>query len=375
MKKIAFTGSFDPITKGHLWVVQEGLEIAEKVVLMIAVNPEKKYMFTEDERKKMIYQSLVEYGIEDKVEIVVSKNEYVAQSAIDFGCDYLIRGIRSAVDFDYESLIQKANTEVLGGAKTIFVMPPRDLETVSSSFIKNLVGPVGWHWNIKKFVSNAVYDALIKKYLMRCISKYTGLHLNEGSLNELTETIIDKYKDRTYHNINHIVHCYQELEWYLSNRTTDEKIAIEDVGLAILTHDIIYGAKEEKSDEELSAEWTKNYLTSIGVDRDNVIEIILSTAHLSGKYACDTLEKQLMSSIDLAILGQREEIYQRYADGVRKEYSYVNDSDYSKGRVKALDYLMTLNLYANKVFSKYEEKAKRNMKKEQSHLLSISNND
>lgn len=375
MKKIAFTGSFDPITKGHLWVVQEGLEIAEKVVLMIAVNPEKKYMFTEDERKKMIYQSLVEYGIEDKVEIVVSKNEYVAQSAIDFGCDYLIRGIRSAVDFDYESLIQKANTEVLGGAKTIFVMPPRDLESVSSSFIKNLVGPVGWHWNIKKFVSNAVYDALIKKYLMRCISKYTGLHLNEGSLNELTETIIDKYKDRTYHNINHIVHCYQELEWYLSNRTTDEKIAIEDVGLAILTHDIIYGAKEEKSDEELSAEWTKNYLTSIGVDRDNVIEIILSTAHLSGKYACDTLEKQLMSSIDLAILGQREEIYQRYADGVRKEYSYVNDSDYSKGRVKALDYLMTLNLYANKVFSKYEEKAKRNMKKEQSHLLSISNND
>jgi len=375
MKKIAFTGSFDPITKGHLWVVQEGLEIAEKVVLMIAVNPEKKYMFTEDERKKMIYQSLVEYGIEDKVEIVVSKNEYVAQSAIDFGCDYLIRGIRSAVDFDYESLIQKANTEVLGGAKTIFVMPPRDLESVSSSFIKNLLGPVGWHWNIKKFVSNAVYDALIKKYLMRCISKYTGLNLNEESLNKLTETIIDKYKDRTYHNINHIVHCYQELEWYLSNRTTDEKISIEDVGLAILTHDIIYGEKAEKSDEELSAEWTKNYLKSIGVERDNVIEIILSTAHLSGKYACDTLEKQLMSSIDLAILGQREEIYQRYADGVRKEYSYVNDSDYSKGRVKALDYLMTLNLYANKVFSKYEEKAKRNMKKEQSHLLSISNND
>lgn len=375
MKKIAFTGSFDPITKGHLWVVQEGLEIAEKVVLMIAVNPEKKYMFTEDERKKMIYQSLVEYGIEDKVEIVVSKNEYVAQSAIDFGCDYLIRGIRSAVDFDYESLIQKANTEVLGGAKTIFVMPPRDLESVSSSFIKNLVGPVGWHWNIKKFVSNAVYDALIKKYLMRCISKYTGLNLNEESLNKLTETIIDKYKDRTYHNINHIVHCYQELEWYLSNRTTDEKIAIEDVGLAILTHDIIYGEKAEKSDEELSAEWTKNYLKSIGVERDNVIEIILSTAHLSGKYSCDTLEKQLMSSIDLAILGQREEIYQRYADGVRKEYSYVNDSDYSKGRVKALDYLMTLNLYSNQVFSKYEEKAKRNMKKEQSNLLSINNSD
>ena len=51
MKKIAFTGSFDPITKGHLWVVQEGLEIAEKVVLMIAVNPEKNICFLKKKEK------------------------------------------------------------------------------------------------------------------------------------------------------------------------------------------------------------------------------------------------------------------------------------------------------------------------------------
>lgn len=375
MKKIAFTGSFDPITKGHLWVVQEGLEIAEKVVLMIAINPVKKYMFSEKERKDMIYKSLVEYGIADRVEIVLSRNEYVAQAAMDFDCQYLIRGIRSAVDFDYESLIQKANTEVLGGAKTIFVMPPRDLESVSSSFIKNLVGPVGWHWNIKKFISNAVYDALIKKYLEECIKKYTGLNLDDNQREKLVTTILEKYENRPYHNIDHIVHCFQELEWFLSNAESTENININDVGLAILTHDIIYGEKQDKIDEELSAIWLENYLKEINQFRQPPVDIVLSTAHLSGKYKVDTPEKELMTSIDLAILGQRDEIYKRYADGVRKEYSFVNDNDYVAGRIKAIDFLLGHKLFLNATFSKYENRARNNMENEKTRLYSYSVED
>lgn len=375
MKKIAFTGSFDPITKGHLWVVQEGLEIAEKVVLMIAVNPTKKYMFSEKERKEMIYKSLVEYGIEDRVEIVISRNEYVAQSAMDFDCQYLIRGIRSAVDFDYESLIQKANTEVLGGAKTIFVMPPRDLESVSSSFIKNLVGPVGWHWNIKKFITDAVYDALIKKYLEECIKKYTGLNLNEHQRERLMTIVLKSYENRSYHNIDHIVHCFQELEWFLSNSESSEHINIQDVGLAILSHDIVYGAKEDKIDEELSAQWLADYLKEINQFRQEPIDIVLSTAHLSGKYQVDTIEKELMTSIDLAILGQREEIYKRYADGVRKEYSFVNDNDYVAGRIKAIDFLLAHKLFLNQTFHKYESRARKNMENEKNKLYAYSVED
>lgn len=370
MKKIAFTGSFDPITKGHLWVVQEGLEIAEKVVLMIAVNPSKKYMFSEQERKDMIFKSLVEYGIEDRVEIVLSKNEYVAQSARDFGCDYLIRGIRSFVDFDYESLIQKANTEVLGGAKTIFVMPPRDLESVSSSFIKNLLGPVGWHWNIKKFITNAVYDALIKNYLTTCVNKYTGLNLTPKEQTDFIEKVLNEYEGRPYHNIDHIVHCFQELEWFLSNAEKDHNINIQDVGLAIIAHDIVYGAKQNQLDEELSAQWLDNYLKRIGQERKSVIDIVLSTAHLSGKYKVDSPEKELMTSIDLAILGQPENIYKKYSDSVRKEYSFVNDNDYIDGRIKAISFLMGHKLFLNETFKKYEEKAKSNMEKEKIKLYS-----
>ncbi len=164
MKKIAFSGSFDPITNGHMYVLKEGLLLADKVLLIIAVNPDKKTLFTEKERENMIYQTLLEHHIEDKVDILISKKEFVAQIALENDCQYLIRGIRNGVDFDYESLIQKANTEILQGAKTIFIMPPRELESVSSSFIKNFVGPVGWHWYVQKFVSQSVYRFIRKKY-------------------------------------------------------------------------------------------------------------------------------------------------------------------------------------------------------------------
>ena len=82
-----------------------------------------------------------------------------------------------------------------------------------------------------------------------------------------------------------------------------------------------------------------------------------------------------MSSIDLAILGQQEDIYDKYTQGVRKEYSFVNDLDYAKGRIQAMDSLMKNKLYLTKVFEKYEEKAKRNVQKEKNKLYSYLNEE
>lgn len=369
MKQIAFTGSFDPITKGHLWVVEEGLQISDKLILIMATNPTKKYMFSELERKNMIFKSLIEYGVEDKVEIVVSKAEYVAQTAIDLDCQYLIRGIRSAVDFDYESLLQKANTEILGGAKTIFVMPPKELESVSSSFIKSLLGPVGWHWNIKTLISNSVYEAIVKKYITDCITKYCGLNLNEENTILFAETVLECYANRAYHNIDHIVHAFQELEWFIAN-VENSNICIEDVALAILSHDIIYGSKQDRSDEELSAQWLKDYLASLGQERPHSVDIVLSTAHLSGKYPCDTPEKELMASIDLAILGQRAQVYKTYSENVRKEYCFIDDKSYATGRIQAIEFLMKKTLFLNLNFEKYEKKAKANLAQEMKDISS-----
>lgn len=368
MKRVAFAGTFDPITNGHLWVIQEGLNIADEVYVMIAYNPNKKTLFSESERKSMIDQVLKKNGIDDRVKTILIKNEYVAQSAIEHDCNYLIRGIRSALDFDYESLIQKTNTDVLAGAKTLFVMPPRELESVSSSFVKTLVGPVGWHWNIKEFLPQAVYSAWIKKYITQVVSEYLiDKAWSDDNKKMLLKEIFKNYKYRAYHSLEHIVHCLQELQWLISYKALNAK-KIEQIILALLCHDIIlYSEDKDSSDEEQSARWFEKFAKEIGYTESKAIivaNMIRKTAYLSTKELPETEEEKIMCSIDLAILGQPLKTYNWYTHAVREEYKHVADQDFICGRVKALEHLMTQKLYSSEYFEHYETRAKKNMENE-----------
>ena len=160
MKEIAFSGTLDPITNGHMWVIGEARALADEVTIFLSENTLKRPQFSAEERKRIVEQSAAERGW-DNVRVVIVKSDYTARVAKKRGIDYLIRGIRNTSDFDYENLIQQTNVDVLQGAKTIFVMPPRDLGSVSSGFVRNLQGPVGWHWNMKKFVPRPAYQAWI----------------------------------------------------------------------------------------------------------------------------------------------------------------------------------------------------------------------
>lgn len=368
MKRVAFAGTFDPITNGHLWVIQEGLNIADEVYVMIAYNPNKKTLFSESERKSMIDQVLKKNGISDRVKTILIKNEYVAQSAIEYDCNYLIRGIRSALDFDYESLIQKTNTDVLQGAKTLFVMPPRELESVSSSFVKTLVGPVGWHWNIKEFLPQAVYFAWIKKYVTQMVFEYlTDKVWTDENKKSLLKEIFKNYKGRAYHSLEHIVHCLQELQWLISYCALNAK-KIEQIVLALLCHDIIlYSEDKSISDEEQSARWFENFAKEVKyIDSKAkiVANMIRKTAYLSTKELPETEEEKIMCSIDLAILAQPLKTYNWYTHAVREEYKNVIEQDFINGRIKALEHLMSQKLYTSEYFEHYEFRAKKNMENE-----------
>jgi pantetheine-phosphate adenylyltransferase len=364
MEKIVFAGSFDPLTNGHLWVIQEGLEIAQKVVVFIAQNINKKNMFSAEKRKKMIEDSCAEKGFSDRVEVVVLKNEYVATRALQVGATHLIRGIRSPNDFDYEALIQKTNTDVLEGAKTIFVMPPRDLESVSSSFVKSLMGPVGWHWHIKDFLPTPVYEEVLKDF----ISKVAFEHITDKRVSRLLDTVFNNYtlSDRHYHNLEHIAHCLQEMLWYKFNsEETANEVNYAQLCAAILGHDIIYGAKQETPDEVLSAELL---VKELGITFMPSHNLILATQHFKEKKDFNDGEK-LMRSIDLAILAQGWKIYSKYAENVRQEYSFVSDEDYVNGRSKVLEmFINQETIFEHNGFAHYEELAKQNLKKELENL-------
>lgn len=361
MEKIVFAGSFDPLTNGHLWVIEEGLQIANKVAVFVAENSSKKTMFTAKERAQMIEESCKAKGFKDRVEVMIIRNEYVAKKAIQIGATHLIRGIRSAIDFDYEGLIQKTNVDVLGGAKTVFVMPPRDLESVSSSFVKSLIGPVGWHWHVKQFLPAPVY----KKFLEDFVSKTAKIFISRENPEEFLKVVFENYgnSDRYYHNLEHIVHCLQEMLWLNSN--SSENVDYEQLCVAILAHDVIYGAKQEKSDEVLSAELL---LEKLGSAFRPAYHLVLATQHFKDKKDFSPEEK-IMRSLDLTILGQDIKLYKKYAQNVRKEYSFVSDEDYKNGRIKVLEnFLAKEVIFEANVFSHYENQARQNMKKELTKL-------
>lgn len=374
MKKIAFSGTLDPITNGHMWVIGEARAMAEEVTIFLSENPSKKPQFSAQERKRIIEQSMAEHGWTN-VQVVIVRGDYTARAAKKHGIDYLIRGIRNTADFDYENLIQQTNVDVLHGAKTIFVMPPRDLGSVSSSFIKSLQGPVGWHWTMQKFVPRPAYEAWIRGWLR----KEWEVLWHYPAAGENTIAIADRWFDhltgtkaygdttRHYHNLDHVVHGLTEIRVWAANTDAKQR-DIHILKKAFWFHDAVYDhGYQEVSNEEASARlWIKSGLA--GDDAADVAELIRATDHFQAPSIVHPL-KDIMLGADLAILGQEDDVYDTYAHAIRQEYSHVQQEIYNKHRRKALMHLRQKaeenTLYANAYFAaQYNDRAIVNMTRE-----------
>jgi pantetheine-phosphate adenylyltransferase len=123
MKKIAFSGTLDPITNGHMWVIQEARELADEVIIFISENPAKKPQFPAIKRKEIVERSIAAAGW-NNVSVILVRGDYTARAAKRQGIDFLIRGIRNTSDFDYENLIQQINVDVVGGITNRVLAPP-----------------------------------------------------------------------------------------------------------------------------------------------------------------------------------------------------------------------------------------------------------
>ncbi len=381
MKRIAFSGTLDPITNGHMWVIGEARTLAEEVTIFLSENTLKKPQFPAEERKRIVELSAAERGWTN-IKVVIVKSDYTARVAKKAGIDYLIRGIRTTSDFDYENLIQQTNVDVLHGAKTIFVMPPRDLGSVSSSFVRTLQGPVGWHWNTKKFVPGPAYRAWILDWLRKDWNLLWCGDENGRGLPPMAELWFARLTGPTayggakrhYHNLDHLVHGLSEIKAW-AGRTGAGAVDIDTLRKAYWFHDAVYrdaspASDGAISDEEASAQL---WLTS-GLDSDTrgVTELIRATDHFQGRHIEHPL-KHVMLGVDLAVLGQDEEIYDAYADAIRLEYADVPDDEYRAKRRGALEHLcgkeQAGSLFADPYFAeRYGEDALANMQREMARL-------
>lgn len=161
MRKAVYAGSFDPITNGHLWMIQEGSKLFEKLVVAIGINPDKKYSFSLEDRVDMLRKSTRTFP---NVKVDSFENEFLINYTNSVGAQYLLRGIRTEGDYEYERGMRYINTDLNPQIVTVFLIPPRELVEVSSSFVKGLVGPNGWEKVIKKYVPEPVYEKFLEKF-------------------------------------------------------------------------------------------------------------------------------------------------------------------------------------------------------------------
>ena len=134
MKIAVYPGSFDPITNGHIDILNRAREVFDEVIVLVAVNPNKHFNFTPEERVQMIKDAT-----KDMNNVKVDYYEgLTVKYAKEHGAKHLIRGLRAVTDFEYEFQLASANDFVDSNIDTVFLMSKNDKSFINSSMIMEL---------------------------------------------------------------------------------------------------------------------------------------------------------------------------------------------------------------------------------------------
>ncbi len=135
MKKCVFAGTFDPFTVGHADTVEKSLRLFDEVIVAVAENLSKKTLFTAEERRAMIAEV---YADEPRVRVVVHSG-VIADLLAKEGTDFYVRGLRNAVDFEYENADFYASRDIAPNMVTLYLPAEQKHLHVSSTLVKNCI--------------------------------------------------------------------------------------------------------------------------------------------------------------------------------------------------------------------------------------------
>ena len=156
-----YAGSFDPPTNGHAWMIRASARLFDQLIVAVALNPEKAYSYPLDDRVHWLRDMTRDLA---NVSVDVIENQFLAHYARERGARIVVRGIRNEADYQYERAMRYVNADLNPELTTACLMPPRELCEVSSSFVKNMIGPSGWERIVSQYVPPAVFDALAERH-------------------------------------------------------------------------------------------------------------------------------------------------------------------------------------------------------------------
>lgn len=155
-----YPGSFDPLTNGHLDILERAAKMFEKVYVTVAVNNQKTSVFTGDERVALIEEAIQNKEWKDKIVI-----KQFTGLLIDFArkkkVNVLLRGVRQISDFEYEFRMALTNRRLAPEIDTLFLMPDEQLTFISATIVKEVAT---WGGDLSSFVPPHVAKALRKKF-------------------------------------------------------------------------------------------------------------------------------------------------------------------------------------------------------------------
>jgi pantetheine-phosphate adenylyltransferase len=156
MRSAIYPGSFDPLTNGHLSLIQRGLQMYDRLIVAIAVNPKKTPLFSIEERRRLIREACPDSRLEvdDFQGLLV---EYARRRQVNV----LLRGLRAVSDFEYEFQMANMNRKLAPEVETVFMMTGEDYFYISSQLVREVAAFGG---NVKGLVPGNVLRELEGKF-------------------------------------------------------------------------------------------------------------------------------------------------------------------------------------------------------------------
>ena len=158
MRRAIYPGSFDPVTNGHLDVIERAAKLFDEVIVAVAVNSQKQALFSSEERLALLGQTTAAHG--SRVTLA-RLDGLLVDYARHAGASAIIRGLRAVSDFEFEFQMALMNRKLEGSVETIFLMPKEDYTYLSSRIIKEIARLGG---EVGSFVPDCVASALRGKF-------------------------------------------------------------------------------------------------------------------------------------------------------------------------------------------------------------------
>lgn len=157
MKTVVYPGTFDPITNGHIDLVERACNLFDHVIVSIAKSEKKKPLFSLEERIELAQAALAHIS---NVE-VVGFDYLLVNFARDRGITSILRGLRAVSDFEYEFQLANMNRQLAPDVESLFLTPSEKYSFISSTLVREIAALGG---DISKFVHPAVADALNERF-------------------------------------------------------------------------------------------------------------------------------------------------------------------------------------------------------------------